>query len=664
MSIKGPNWFMVPNDVSYGYLLQGLSLLEGKPVGILNHPGVTNMTLNAVIIKIVYVFKGTADDIPSDVIYNSELYTSAINYVLLSLNVIAIFIFGIIVYKVFDNIWFGILSQISPFLWRPIQYVMITNGLPESLLLSSGLGLAGAVIWTGKTRLQTDKDRLNFTVLSSLLCGFALATKFHSAPLAVLPFLLLPGNKWRIYFIAGVIFSWLLFMLPVIDQWREIINGFRETMHSAAVENKLRGGEEKNFIEWLFLSSIELKELIPTIAWYLILTTGFCLLLFIFSPRARRFYRDMDQFNYKLLFLTTISLILAWLYISIRPKVHYLFSYAGYIGLATVLCFKILYEIVSHKKYYKTLVYCGIIFLLSFIVNMQLEFINADAMFIVKEKRDAFKNNEILEEKYKDWPVFHTIPFNNKITSLEHANQISRFNFSKIIVSLHTPNTYFYSVDSGVDAFYYRKSGEREVMELYPLLSYLGKGVLVSSGFEKQLKNPRYKAPVNVDLKCSSRLILTEIYEMVPRKIYDRQLKRRIQESIKLIAYKKNEIQAEVTSNLKLNGNFWEGRTNFPVWLRLDLGEDRRPISKYMIATGNHGTDSTERMPKDWEFQASDDGTNWKTLDAQKNQTNWRLNEKRLYRLPLRINFRYYRLWITKGNHPEILRLYIFNGVN
>ena len=106
------------------------------------------------------------------------------------------------------------------------------------------------------------------------------------------------------------------------------------------------------------------------------------------------------------------------------------------------------------------------------------------------------------------------------------------------------------------------------------------------------------------------------------------------------------------------NNTFWETTNPFPHWIQYDFGADNlKKITKYTLYCGFFGADSTGRMPKDWQFQGSNDGSSWTTLDIVKNQINWKNKEGRTYSFKNSISYRYYRLYITDGINPGVLRL-------
>ncbi len=92
-------------------------------------------------------------------------------------------------------------------------------------------------------------------------------------------------------------------------------------------------------------------------------------------------------------------------------------------------------------------------------------------------------------------------------------------------------------------------------------------------------------------------------------------------------------------------GSYWfySGATG---WLRYDLGHSET-VLRYTVASAN---DRVPRDPKDWQFQGSNDGVAWTTLDTQSNQAFAQRFELKSYTLANPGAYRYYRLNITANN--------------
>jgi hypothetical protein len=88
---------------------------------------------------------------------------------------------------------------------------------------------------------------------------------------------------------------------------------------------------------------------------------------------------------------------------------------------------------------------------------------------------------------------------------------------------------------------------------------------------------------------------------------------------------------------------FYSGVTG---WLQYDLGHTER-VQRYAVTSSN---DRVPRDPKDWQFQGSNDGSTWTTLDTQSNQAFAERYERKTYTIASPASYRYYRLNITANN--------------
>ncbi|RLD41470.1 MAG: hypothetical protein DRI89_09720 [Bacteroidetes bacterium] len=93
--------------------------------------------------------------------------------------------------------------------------------------------------------------------------------------------------------------------------------------------------------------------------------------------------------------------------------------------------------------------------------------------------------------------------------------------------------------------------------------------------------------------------------------------------------------------------SLWRNNGSMPVWVRYDLSDgNEKAIARYrMYWSGGNVT----YTPKDWQFQASDDGTNWTTLDSRSNES-WNSGEWRAFTFSNTTPYRYYQINITANN--------------
>lgn len=100
-------------------------------------------------------------------------------------------------------------------------------------------------------------------------------------------------------------------------------------------------------------------------------------------------------------------------------------------------------------------------------------------------------------------------------------------------------------------------------------------------------------------------------------------------------------------------------------WLQYDFGSGvTRTITRYSVASA---MDVPERDPRDWEFEGSNNGSTWTTLDTQSNQTFTTRFEMKTFQVARPTAYRYYRLNITanngaKGTHVSELGFFTDQG--
>jgi hypothetical protein len=94
-------------------------------------------------------------------------------------------------------------------------------------------------------------------------------------------------------------------------------------------------------------------------------------------------------------------------------------------------------------------------------------------------------------------------------------------------------------------------------------------------------------------------------------------------------------------------GSKWYGYTAPTGWLQYDFGANNaQTVKRYTI----NSADVPARDPKDWQFQASNDGANWTTLDSQSGQTFTVPMAQNTYNIGNTTAYRYYRINITANN--------------
>jgi hypothetical protein len=93
-------------------------------------------------------------------------------------------------------------------------------------------------------------------------------------------------------------------------------------------------------------------------------------------------------------------------------------------------------------------------------------------------------------------------------------------------------------------------------------------------------------------------------------------------------------------------GSKWfNNNTGATGWIQYDFGANNEQLVKrYTVSSAN---DVPARDPKDWQFQGSQDGATWTTLDTQSGQTFANRYQQNVYPIGNTTAYRYYRLNIT-----------------
>jgi len=98
-----------------------------------------------------------------------------------------------------------------------------------------------------------------------------------------------------------------------------------------------------------------------------------------------------------------------------------------------------------------------------------------------------------------------------------------------------------------------------------------------------------------------------------------------------------------------------------PTWLQYSFGGGGGwPLSAYSLTSAN---DVPERDPRDWQFQVSNDGMNWTTLDRRTNELFASRLQTKSYRFDNATPYRFYRIYVTaaSGNGSDGVQLAEFD---
>ncbi len=97
----------------------------------------------------------------------------------------------------------------------------------------------------------------------------------------------------------------------------------------------------------------------------------------------------------------------------------------------------------------------------------------------------------------------------------------------------------------------------------------------------------------------------------------------------------------------------WGNTRSLPSWLRYDFGAgNAKTVTKYTLyrnSAQQGGWNSNNYSPKNWNFQGSNDGATWTTLDTQTGQQITTNATKSTFLFTNNTAYRYYRIYITSS---------------
>ncbi len=238
----------VSYDPDYCYLLNGLNLASFHLViGHTDHPGTPVQLISALIIRTTYFLRITDHDLVTDVLTFPEYYLKIIATTFSIINLTFLILFGIILYRLTNDLFYGLLFQAIPFYSTTVLKDSFYHDSPEPLLFLLIIILLFAFVLHEYYNKLQKQIRLNFSgsakikcieidlflIILSILAGLLLATKINSFPIILFLILFINKFKNKIIFSVLTLLSFVLVTLPIIDQYTLFFDWvFRLFIHS------------------------------------------------------------------------------------------------------------------------------------------------------------------------------------------------------------------------------------------------------------------------------------------------------------------------------------------------------------------------------------------------------------------------------------------------
>lgn len=242
----GPYWLGNNLDPAYTYLLNGLSLAQGKPTAFLDHPGVPLQLLIAAVVRLLNLGHSSQAMVGA-VLDAPEFFLQATSCILMALLVVGVLLLGGFIYRKTGDVVRAMLVQIPALALLTLRswglegnlvFCVPVNVNSDTLMIAVSLALAGMVfaVYADPGR----EERLSTAVLLAVIVGIGMATKLTFLPWAVAPFFLLRRGKLWLVYVGGALLCWGILMVPAYAN-REMFFLFFRSLTSASGGSSLVG---------------------------------------------------------------------------------------------------------------------------------------------------------------------------------------------------------------------------------------------------------------------------------------------------------------------------------------------------------------------------------------------------------------------------------------
>jgi hypothetical protein len=444
---RGPYWLGGNLDPEYVYLLNSLNLAGLKGVGHIDHPGTPVQVLGAVTIRVLHLLNFSLDvDLQTDVLTRPEYYLNAINTVMVTLNVLMLLALGLAAFVLLQNLWAALWLQAALFFNITVLRFGLTRVTPEPLLLFASLFMVMVILlWLYLASGENDSTKREHTVLLvffAVITGFGIACKITFFPMAVIPLMLLPGFKKKIYYLTASVIAFVFFTLPIVRMYGR----FFDWIYNLSTHLGRYGGGRPGVIavDKYFKN---LKQLLSNNSLFSIVLAAALLILAagLLVPKLRKI--SPGNIYFKCLAALAAAQVVGLLMVSKHSSDHYLLPVLCLSGITALVLFFYLKHVANLFKVNVKYPAIPVLIVLAAVFIM----INPPGQ--IKETIDRLtrtRENSLalckkVKEDYKDFAAVYYYRSSSPEYALKFGSDLSRGYHAKKLQRLYK-NVYFYDI--------------------------------------------------------------------------------------------------------------------------------------------------------------------------------------------------------------------------
>lgn len=239
-------------DPEYCYLANSLALSSGKTNLYIDHPGTPLIVMMSITNSVTNFFR--QGKLIEDVVQNPEIYLKNDNTVMISLLAIALLFSGFIIYKSTGDLFTALFFQFIPFI-SEIVIIITERIMPEPLFIATSALLISYILADLNNKIPNYKIIKNRALFYGVISGLAIAIKFTSISILIIPFLIIKEKKNKMLYIVYTISAFLIFAFPILFK----LDTFFKWMTGMFIHSGIHGSGNSNIVDLnVFLPNIKL----------------------------------------------------------------------------------------------------------------------------------------------------------------------------------------------------------------------------------------------------------------------------------------------------------------------------------------------------------------------------------------------------------------------
>jgi len=422
----------INTDPDYAYLLSAIDISQlGKSTMVL-HPGTTYQLLGHLVMRCTYYLHGNSavDDFPTSVIKDPTFYLNVLQGAFSMLNIILVFIIGVLTYSFTKKIVTGLFIQFTPLLSPQIIIFGFRKVTTDTLLISISLTMMILLV----NRLHAGKfgrDRKEiyiFSVLFGIVVGFGLATKITFLPLAVLPLFIIPAFLPALLYLITAAAAVIIFTLPIISQYPT----FFKFLFTISTHKGIYGHGDKSILDIDDYSRgmfLVIKENIPFI---IIFLASIAAIVLVYTRwKSKKIPRTQARdIGFKLLVGITATQIIGILFVARHFKSKYLLPELCLSALALYLVYLKAEQfypgamLPGHAVKKRFTLRCAVgVFFCAFSFLQTIQGVSDYHRTRSDKLREAMQIEKKLNSEFKDYCIVYYYNASSVIFGLEFGNQ-------------------------------------------------------------------------------------------------------------------------------------------------------------------------------------------------------------------------------------------------